>query len=334
MEYRPLGRTGLRVSVLSIGAMTFGDGGVFMKGATSSNDEARRVFDASIDAGVNLVDTADIYSNGGSEVLTGEWIRGKRDTVLLATKCRFPSGPGPNGGGATRHHIVRSCEASLKRLGTDVIDLYQIHMQDGTTPIEETMRALDDLVAAGKVRYVGCSNYTGYRLTEALWASDKRNQVRFESVQLQWSLAMRDCEREMIPASRAFGLGVLVWSPLASGLLSGKYDRTTTPTGTRLAIWGDTWKRVATERNFVIIDTLRAIAAERGTTVAAVAIAWLLARPETTSIILGARTVEQLDGNLAALSVTLSPEDRKRLDDVSALDWGYPYSMIGRSQPW
>ncbi len=334
MEYRPLGRTGLRVSVLSIGAMTFGDGGVFMKGATSSNDEARRVFDASIDAGVNLVDTADIYSNGGSEVLTGERIRGKRHTVLLATKCRFPSGPGPNGGGATRHHIVRSCEASLKRLGTDVIDLYQIHMQDGTTPIEETMRALDDLVAAGKVRYVGCSNYTGYRLTEALWASDKRNQVRFESVQLQWSLAMRDCEREMIPASRAFGLGVLVWSPLASGLLSGKYDRTTTPTGTRLAIWGDTWKRVATERNFVIIDTLRAIAAERGTTVAAVAIAWLLARPETTSIILGARTVEQLDGNLAALSVTLSPEDRKRLDDVSALDWGYPYSMIGRSQPW
>ena len=334
MEYRPLGRTGLRVSVLSIGAMTFGDGGVFMKGATSSNDEARRVFDAAIDAGVNLVDTADIYSNGGSEVLTGEWIRGKRDTVLLATKCRFPSGPGPNGGGATRHHIMRSCEASLKRLGTDVIDLYQIHMQDGATPIEETMRALDDLVTAGKVRYVGCSNYTGYRLTEALWASDKRNQVRFESVQLQWSLAMRDCEREMIPASRAFGLGVLVWSPLASGLLSGKYDRTTTPTGTRLAIWGDTWKRVATERNFGIIDTLRAIAAERGTTVAAVAIAWLLARPETTSIILGARTVEQLDGNLAALSVTLSQKDRERLDDVSALDWGYPYSMIGRSQPW
>jgi aryl-alcohol dehydrogenase-like predicted oxidoreductase len=334
MEYRPLGRTGLRVSVLSIGAMTFGDGGVFMKGATSSNDEARRVFDAAIDAGVNLVDTADIYSNGGSEVLTGEWIRGKRDTVLLATKCRFPSGPGPNGGGATRHHIMRSCEASLKRLGTDVIDLYQIHMQDGATPIEETMRALDDLVTAGKVRYVGCSNYTGYRLTEALWASDKRNQVRFESVQLQWSLAMRDCEREMIPASRAFGLGVLVWSPLASGLLSGKYDRTTTPTGTRLALWGDTWKRVATERNFVIIDTLRAIAAERGTTVAAVAIAWLLARPETTSIILGARTVEQLDGNLAALSVTLSQKDRERLDDVSALDWGYPYSMIGRSQPW
>jgi aryl-alcohol dehydrogenase-like predicted oxidoreductase len=334
MEYRPLGRTGLRVSVLSIGAMTFGDGGVFMKGATSSNDEARRVFDAAIDAGVNLVDTADIYSNGGSEVLTGEWIRGKRDTVLLATKCRFPSGPGPNGGGATRHHIMRSCEASLKRLGTDVIDLYQIHMQDGATPIEETMRALDDLVTAGKVRYVGCSNYTGYRLTEALWASDKRNQVRFESVQLQWSLAMRDCEREMIPASRAFGLGVLVWSPLASGLLSGKYDRTTTPTGTRLALWGDTWKRVATERNFGIIDTLRAIAAERGTTVAAVAIAWLLARPETTSIILGARTVEQLDGNLAALSVTLSQKDRERLDDVSALDWGYPYSMIGRSQPW
>lgn len=334
MEYRPLGRTGLKVSVLSIGAMTWGDGGVFMKGVTSPDEEGRRVFDAAIDAGVNLVDTADVYSNGGSEVLTGEWIRGKRDTVLLATKCRFPTGVGPNGGGASRHHIHRSCEASLKRLGTDVIDLYQIHLQDGTTPIEETMRALDDLVRAGKVRYVGCSNYTGYRLTESLWASDRRNHVRYESVQLQWSLAIRDCEREMIPACRAFGLGVLVWSPLASGFLSGKYDRNTRPEGSRLAAWGDTWKRLATERNFALIDVLRTIAAAHETTVSAVALAWLLARPETSSVILGARTTEQLAGNLAALEVVLSAADRTRLDEASAPDWGYPYTMIARSQPW
>ncbi len=334
MEFRPLGRTGLKVSVLSLGAMTFGDGGVFMKGVSSPDDEARRVFDAAIDAGVNLVDTADVYSNGGSEVLTGAWIRGKRDTVLLATKCRFPTGTGPNGGGASRHHILRSCEASLKRLGTDVIDLYQIHLQDGTTPIEETMRALDDLVTAGKIRYAGCSNYTGYRLTEALWASDKRNQVRFESVQLQWSLAIRDCEREMIPACRAFGLGVLVWSPLASGFLSGKYDRNTRPEGSRLASWGDSWERLATERNFAVIDTLRAIATAHETTPAAVALAWLLSRPETSSIILGARTTEQLAGNLAALSVNLTPADLQQLGAVSTMDWGYPYSMIGRSQPW
>lgn len=334
MEYRPLGRTGLKVSALSLGAMTFGDGGAFMKGVSSPDDEARRVFDAALDAGVNLVDTADVYSNGGSEVLTGEWIRGKRDTVLLATKCRFPTGVGPNGGGASRHHILRSCEASLKRLGTDVIDLYQVHMQDSATPIEETMRALDDLVSAGKVRYVGCSNYTGYRLTEALWTSDKRNQVRFESVQLQWSLVIRDCEREMIPACKAFGLGVLVWSPLASGFLSGKYDRNTRPEGSRLASWGDSWKRLATERNFGVIDALRAIAAEHDTTPAAVALAWLLARPETSSIILGARTVEQLAGNLAALAVHLSAEDRNRLDEAATMDWGYPYTMIGRSQAW
>ena len=334
MEFRPLGRTGLKVSVLSLGAMTFGDGGVFMKGVSSPDDEARRVFDAAIDAGVNLVDTADVYSNGGSEVLTGEWIRGKRDTVLLATKCRFPMGAGPNGGGASRHHILRACEASLKRLGTDVIDLYQIHLQDGTTPIEETMRALDDLVTAGKIRYAGCSNYTGYRLTEALWASDKRNQVRFESVQLQWSLAIRDCEREMIPACRAFGLGVLVWSPLASGFLSGKYDRNTRPEGSRLASWGDSWQHLATERNFAVIDTLRAIAAAHEATPAAVALAWLLSRPETSSIILGARTTDQLAGNLAALSVNLTPADLQQLGAVSTMDWGYPYSMIGRSQPW
>jgi len=240
----------------------------------------------------------------------------------------------PNGQGASRHHIIHSVEASLKRLRTDWIDLYQIHMQDGTVPIEETLRALDDLVRAGKVRYAGCSNYTGYRLVESLWVSDRRNVARFDVVQLQWSLVVRDAEREVIRACRAFGLGTLVWSPLASGFLSGKYGRDLRPEGSRLGAWADSWRRLATERNFAVLDALAAVAAERGSTPARVALAWLLARPEVSSIIVGARTVAQLEDNLAALDIVLAPEELRRLDEVSAPEWGYPYNMIGRSQAW
>lgn len=336
MEFRRLGNSGLQVSALSLGAMTFGESATFMKGVTSPDEEARRVFDAAIDAGVNLVDTADVYGDGASEVLTGEWIRGKRDHVLLATKCRFPLGfkPEPNRHGASRFHVHRACEASLRRLGTDVIDLYQVHMQDGATPIEETMRALDDLVTQGKVRYVGCSNYTGYRLVESLWASDKRGQARYEAVQLQWSLLVREAEREVVPACRAFGLGTLVWSPLASGFLSGKYRRDQPPADGRLGAWADTWKRLATERNWAILDVVREIADAHHASPGAVSLAWLLAKREVSSIILGARTVAQLADNLTALDVRLSAEEVARLDAVSAPDWGYPYGMIGRSQPW
>src|SRR3984957_17322935 len=193
MELRNLGKSGLRVSALSLGAITFGESSTFMKGVTSSDDEARRVFDAAVNAGVNLIDTANVYGEGKSEELTGQWIRGKRDRLLLATKCRFPLGfgnppPGPHDMGLSRKHILDACEASLKRLGTDVIDLYQVHMQDTSVPIDETLRALDDLVTQGKVRYFGCSNYTGYRLTEALWQSDARDLIRYESGQLQYSL--------------------------------------------------------------------------------------------------------------------------------------------------
>lgn len=337
MLFRPMGRSGLKLSALSLGAMTFGEGPGFMKGVASTDDEARRVFDAALAAGMNLVDTANVYTDGRSEELCGQWLQGKRPGVLLATKCRFPQGfaPGdPNGQGASRHHILHSVEASLRRLRTDWIDLYQIHMQDGTVPIEETLRALDDLVRSGKVRYVGCSNYTGYRLVESLWVSDRRNLARFDVVQLQWSLAVRDAEREVVPACRAFGLGTLVWSPLASGFLSGKYGRDRRPEGSRLGAWADTWNRLATERNFRVLDVLGAIAAERESTVARVALAWLLARPEVSSIIVGARTVAQLEDNLAALELPLSPEEVRRLDEVSAPDWGYPYAMIGRAQPW
>ena len=224
--------------------MTFGESRTFMKGVTAPDDVARRVFDAALAAGINFVDTADVYSAGRSEELLGEWIGGRREQVVVATKCRFPIGPdanGPNQSGLSRKHILKACEDSLRRLRTDYIDLYQVHMQDRAVPIEETMRALDDLVGAGKIRYAGCSNYTGYRLVESLWASDRRNFVRYDSVQLQWSLVARDTEREVVPACRTFGLGVLVWSPLGRGFLSGKYRRgQPPPPGTRLGEWKDT----------------------------------------------------------------------------------------------
>jgi aryl-alcohol dehydrogenase-like predicted oxidoreductase len=340
MELRQLGRSGLKVSAFSLGAMTFGESETFMKGVTSPDDEARRVFDAAIDAGVNLVDTANVYSEGRSEELTGQWLAGKRDRVLLATKCRFPIGfgtrpIGPHDMGLSRKHILEACEASLRRLKTDVIDLYQVHMQDRTVPIEETLRALDDLVTQGKVRYVGCSNYTGYRLVESLWASDRRGIHRFESVQLQWSLAVRDAEREVVPACKEFGLGVLVWSPLARGFLSGKYRRgEKAPAGSRLESWQDSYKQFDNERNWALLDAIGRVAQRRETTHAAVSLAWLLARPEVSTIIVGARTVKQLEDNLNAGKVKLSPEDVKELDAASSLAWGYPYDFIARMQPW
>jgi aryl-alcohol dehydrogenase-like predicted oxidoreductase len=338
MEFRPLGRSGLRVSALSLGAMTFGESATFMKGVTSPDEEARRVFDAAIDHGVNLVDTANVYSEGRSEVLTGEWIRGKRDRVLLATKCRFPIGfqaKGPHDQGLSRQHILSACEASLRRLGTDVIDLYQVHMQDASVPIEETLRTLDDLVTQGKIRYFGCSNYTGYRLVESLWASDRRNLHRYESVQLQWSLLTRDAEREVVPACRAFGLGVLVWSPLARGFLSGKYRRgMAPPAGSRLESWKDSYRAIDTDRNWAILDAVQRIAEVRGTSASAVSLGWLLAKEEVSTIILGARTVEQLEDNLRAADVKLTPEEVAALDKVSSPDWGYPYNFIGTRERW
>jgi aryl-alcohol dehydrogenase-like predicted oxidoreductase len=340
MENRQLGKCGLRVSALSLGAMTFGESTTFMKGITSPDDEARRVFDAAVDAGINLVDTANVYSEGRSEELTGEWIRGKRDRVLLATKCRFPIGfgtrpVGPNDMGLSRKHILDACEASLKRLNTDVIDLYQVHMQDTSVPIDETLRALDDLITQGKVRYIGCSNYTGYRLVESLWSADKNRTHRFEAVQLQWSLAVRDAEREVVPACRAFGLGTLVWGPLASGFLSGKYQRgQSPPEGSRLSTWQDTYKKYDNERSWGLLDVVGNIAKRRETTPAAVALAWLLSRPEVSTIIIGARTVGQLEDNLKAAELKLAQEDIKELDDASKPEWGYPYAFIGARGPW
>ena len=340
MELRQLGKSGLRVSALSLGAMTFGESTTFMKGVTSPDEEARRVFDAAVDAGINLVDTANVYSEGRSEELTGEWIRGKRDRVLLATKCRFPIGFGTrpvtaNDMGLSRKHILEACEASLKRLATDVIDLYQVHMQDGSVAIDETLRALDDLVTQGKVRYIGCSNYTGYRLTESLWSADRKNTHRYEAVQLQWSLVVRDAERELVPACRNFGLGTLVWSPLARGFLSGKYQRgMSPPAGSRLESWKDAYTSIDSERNWTILDAVTAVATRRETTPAAVSLAWLLARSEVSSVIVGARSEAQLKDNLAALDVTLTSDDVRELDAASKPAWGYPYDFIGLREPW
>src|SRR4051812_3470409 len=313
MEHRQLGRSGLRVTALSLGAMTFGEAKGFMKGVHSDDAEARRVFDAALDAGIDTVDTANGYSEGRSEELLGQWTQGKRDRVVLATKCRFPTMGGTepmqvNQSGLSRKSILWNCEQSLKRLRTDFIDLYQVHMQDRSVPIEETLRALDDLVQAGKVRYAGCSNYTGYRLTESLWAADRLGLSRYESIQLQWNLVARDAERELIPAARTFALGVMVWSPLARGFLSGKYRKgQAPPPGTRLEAWKDSWAMTATDQNWRTLDAVQTVAQRRETTPSAVALAWLLAKPEVSTVIIGARTIQQLQENLKAFSVKLAP---------------------------
>ena len=339
MELRSLGHSGLKISPVTLGAMTFGVSTGFMKGVTSSDEDGRRVLDRALEAGVNCVDTANVYSEGHSEWLLGEWLGSKRQSVIIASKCRFAIGnpklAGPHDQGLSRRHILQACEDSLQRLGTDYIDLYQVHMQDTSVPVEETLRALDDLVTQGKVRYAGCSNYTGYRLVESLWTSDKRDFVRYESVQLQYSLVCRDAEAEVIPACRANGLGVLAWSPLGRGFLSGKYTRDQLPPkGSRLEAWRDSWKVMANEQNFRVLDAVIDVAKEQGTTPAAVSLAWAMARPFMTSVIIGARDVKQLDENLAALKIKLTPEQTRRLDEVSKPALGYPYDFIGARQDW
>ena len=337
MDTRQLGRSGLRVSALSLGAMTMGESQGFMKGVHSDDDEAVRVLDAALEAGVDTIDTANVYSEGRSEGLLGKWLSGKRQRITLLTKCRFPTTPNlhPNQFGLSRKSIIWNCEESLRRLNTDYIDLYQVHMQDRSVPIDETLAALDDLVGAGKVRYIGCSNYTGYRLTESLWSADRKNTVRFEGVQLQWSLVARDAERELVPAAKAFGLGLLVWSPLGRGFLSGKYQRgEKPPEGSRLASWKESFAAVATEQNWKTLETVRAVAKRLEATPASVSLAWLLARPETSSVIVGARSLAQLRENLAAAQVKLSAPDLAELNAVSEPSWGYPYAFIAGREPW
>jgi len=326
MEYRQLGRSGLRVSALTLGTMTFGGKGWAQVLGDTDVEGARRQIGMALDAGVNLIDTADVYSDGRSEEILGAALAGRRDEVLLATKVRMPAGSGPNDTGLSRHHIVRSAEASLRRLGTDWIDLYQAHEWDGQTPLEETLAAFDALVATGKVRYVGGSNHTGWQLMKALCVADRHGYSRYVSQQIYYSLQARDAEAELVPVSLDQGLGILVWSPLAGGLLSGKYRRNQpTPEGTRRFAGWDEPPVYDEDRLYDTIDALVEIGEAHGVSAAQVALAWLLGRPAVTSVIIGARTDEQLADNLAAADLVLTGEQRARLDRVSQEPLRYPH---------
>jgi aryl-alcohol dehydrogenase-like predicted oxidoreductase len=326
MEYRQLGGSGLRVSTLTLGTMTFGGKGWAEVVGTTDVEGAKRQVGMALDAGVTLIDTADAYSEGRSEEILGAAIAGRRDDVLLATKVRMPTGGGPNDAGLSRHHIIRNAEASLRRLDTDRIDLYQAHEWDGQTPLEETLAAFDALVQSGKVRYVGCSNHTGWQLMKALAVADRHGWSRYVSQQIYYSLQARDAEAELVPVSVDQGLGILVWSPLAGGLLSGKYRRNQpTPEGTRRFSGWDEPPVHDEDRLYDTIDALADIGEAHGVSAAQVALAWLLGRPAVTSVIVGARTDEQLADNLAAADLVLTDEERSRLDEVSQQPLLYPH---------
>jgi aryl-alcohol dehydrogenase-like predicted oxidoreductase len=338
MDHRSLGNSGLKVPVLCLGAMTFGeaDDKSFMHKVSCDEPTAFAIMSRALDRGVSFIDTADVYGQDGlSERVVGKWMTEAkaRDRVVLATKFRFRMGDGPNGTGASRYRIVRTVEDSLRRLRTDRIDLYQIHMQDLETPEDETLRALDDLVRAGKVLYLGASNYAAYRLVDSLWISKSEHLHRFVALQMQYSLLVRDLEREHVPLCRQNGLGVLPWSPLAAGFLSGKYEKEKPPpAGVRLERWRQRFADFDNERGWRTLQAVRAIAKERDTTPAAVSLAWLLAKPTVTSVIFGARSVEQLDDNLRATDARLTADEVQRLDDASAFKAGYPYDFIANVQ--
>ncbi len=325
MEYRTLGRTGLKVSVFSFGTMTFGGTDWFESVGNTQVDEARELLALAIDAGVNLVDTADVYSLGLSEEILGKALGSRRDEVLLATKLHFRMGDGPNDLGQSRHHIVRAVEASLRRLGTDHIDLYQVHGFDGMTAVEETLSALDDLVRSGKVRYIGCSNLSGWHLMKSLAASDARGLARYCSLQAYYSLVGRELEHELVPLCLDQELGILVWSPLTSGFLGGRFRRgEARPDDTRFGQSGFPGK-LDLEQGYDVLDVLERIAGERGASVAEVALKWLLGRPGVTSIIVGARNRDQLERNLRAVTWELEPDELAELSRVSAPALPYPY---------
>ncbi len=326
MEYRLLGHSGLKVSTLSFGTATFGGVGALAKWGATDVAEARRLLDLCREAGVNLIDTSNSYSAGRSEEILGEAMEGSRDELVVATKVRFRIGPGPNDEGLSRHHIMRACEASLRRLRTDRIDLYQMHQWDGSTPLEETLEAFDTLVRAGKIRYVGASNFSGWHLMKAMEIARVHRFAPLVSQQIYYSLESRDAEYELIPVTLDQHLGVLVWSPLAGGLLSGKYRRGKTPGegGRHLNDWHEP-PIADQDKLYDTIETLVAIAESRGAAAASVALAWLLGRPGVTSVIAGARTEAQLTANLRAADLVLTAEERGRLDQVSLPRLIYPY---------
>jgi aryl-alcohol dehydrogenase-like predicted oxidoreductase len=329
MRHHLLGRTGLFVSEICLGTMTFAGRGFWQVVGALPQEGADRLVATSMDAGINFFDTADVYSEGGSEELLGKALGAKRKDVVVATKVRGRTGPGPNETGLSRAHILAAVDASLRRLGTDWIDLYQIHGWDPVTPLDETMRALDDVVRAGKVRYLGCSNLAAWQMMKANGIAAHAHLARFESVQAYYTLAGRDVEREIVPMLADQQMGMLVWSPLAGGLLSGKFARDgAAPAGTRRASFD--FPPVNRDRAFDCIDVMTPIAAAHGVSVARVALAWLLARPAVTSVIIGAKDEAQLADNLAAADLTLGAEELAALDAVSALPPEYPGWMIER----
>ena len=325
MELRFLGRSGLQVPALSFGTMTFGGEGFFESMGKTQVDEARTLIDTCLAAGVNLFDTADMYSYGASETILGQALGNRRKDVLIATKVFARMGEGPNEVGLSRHHVMHACEASLRRLGTDYIDLYQVHSFDSLTPIEETLRALDDLVRTGKVRYIGCSNYSGWQLMKAQAISERQGLERFIAQQIHYSLISREAEHELVPVGLDQGVGILVWSPLAFGFLTGKFRRGQARGAESRQATVEIPGLFDEQRGYAIVEAAGEIAKARGVSAAQVALNWLRQKPGVTTLIMGARNKQQLQDNLAAASWELTEHEMRRLDEVSAVPVPYPY---------
>ena len=327
MEYRQFGRSGLKVPVLSFGTGTFGGTNeFFQRWGQTDVAEASRLVDVCLDGGVNFFDTADIYSQGASEEILGQALKGKRDKVLISTKATFPAGDGPNDMGSSRHHLVRACEASLRRLGTDHIDVYFMHGFDALTPVDETLHALDDLVRAGKIGYIGASNFSGWQLMKALATSERYGLARYVAYQGYYSLIGRHYEWELMPLGLDQGVGLMVWSPLGWGRLTGKIRRGQPAGSGRIASGGaEGGPVVHDEYLYGVVDALDAVSKETGKTVAQVALNWLLSRPTVCNIVVGARNEEQLRSNLGAVGWSLTPEQIKTLDTASHEEPTYPY---------
>jgi len=325
VEYRLLGSSGLEVSVLSFGTMTLGGEGRFAAMGTVQADEARRQIEICLDAGVNLFDTADIYSFGKSEEVLGQALGPRRKDIVLATKVFNRLASGANKAGLSRRYILEACDASLRRLGTDYIDLYQAHTFDSLTPLDETLRAFDDLIRAGKIRYAGCSNYSGWQLMKALSLSDRLGIPRYISQQINYSLLARDAEHELVPAGLDQRTGIMAWSPLHFGLLSGKFRRgLAKPAESRLNTL-DAPGMVDEERLYGIVDVLAEIAGQRGVSISQAALNWVTRKPGVDTVVIGARNEQQLRDNLAAANWTLTDAEVERLDEVSARPLPYPY---------
>ncbi|HGO6081033.1 aldo/keto reductase [Burkholderia cenocepacia] len=327
MEYRTLGRSGLQVPVLSFGAGTFGGTGpLFSAWGNTDVDEARRLIDICLDAGINLFDTADVYSDGASERVLGAALKGRRDQVLISTKTGLPTGDGPNDAGTSRARLVRAVDDALRRLDTDYIDLLQLHAFDAGTPVEEVMSTLDDLVRAGKLRYIGVSNFAGWQIMKSLAAADRHGWSRYVANQVYYSLVGRDYEWDLMPLGADQGLGALVWSPLGWGRLTGKIRRNAPlPEGSRLHETASYGPPVDDARLYDVVDALDAIAEETGKTVPQIALNWLLQRPTVSSVIVGARNEEQLRQNLGAVGWALTDAQVAKLDAASAVEAPYPY---------